>query len=216
MKQYKAIIFDFDDTLVKTMMVRFEAMIYAAKKLYNITLTEEMIAAEWGKPFDIIMTSLFGTTDPLPVLKQKYFDIINKGFKARPQEDALATISYLKATYILAIVTSASRDIFSTDFEAAGFKADDFFSVQTASDTDVHKPNPDVFLPTLTKLKQADIDREETLYIGDNRMDYEAASAAHLDFIGITTGVTTKEEFERIGVLPSLIIDSHKQLQQML
>lgn len=36
---------------------------------------------------------------------------------------------------------------------------------------------------------------EQTLYFGDNIIDAKAAQAAGVDFVGVTTGMTAKEDF---------------------
>lgn len=43
------------------------------------------------------------------------------------------------------------------------------------------------------------LQREEVLYIGDSVIDAQAAQKAGVDFVGVTSGVTTTEELEQFS-----------------
>jgi phosphoglycolate phosphatase-like HAD superfamily hydrolase len=79
------------------------------------------------------------------------------------------------------------------------FPVENFFYIQTAADTLVHKPDPRVFEPTLKKLQTENVDRSEVLYVGDGLRDFLAARDAGLRFVGITHGTTSKAAFTEAG-----------------
>ncbi|WP_177734672.1 HAD family hydrolase [Flavobacterium inviolabile] len=56
------------------------------------------------------------------------------------------------------------------------------------------KPDPEGLL---TAMKRLNAVPEQTLYFGDNIIDAKAAQAAGVDFVGVTTGMTAKEDFHQ-------------------
>ncbi len=58
------------------------------------------------------------------------------------------------------------------------------------------KPNPEGIL---TVIERFGLQREEVLYIGDSVIDAQAAQKAGVDFVGVTSGVTTTEELEQFS-----------------
>jgi phosphoglycolate phosphatase-like HAD superfamily hydrolase len=80
----------------------------------------------------------------------------------------------------------------------AGFPLERLHTLQTSSDTLVHKPDPKVFEPILHALARDGI-TTDILYVGDALMDYYAARDAGLSFIGVTTGSTDERQFRDAG-----------------
>lgn len=66
----------------------------------------------------------------------------------------------------------------------------------------------------LEKFSDQDIAPNEVTYVGDALIDYKSAEGAGFDFIGITTGMSSCEQFEEAGVL--VIIDDIKHLPDQL
>ena len=74
----------------------------------------------------------------------------------------------------------------------------DYFNVIITQElTEKHKPNPE---PLLLACQKLNIKPEEAVYVGDRIIDFETAKNAGMDFIGILSGGTSKEEFEKAGV----------------
>ncbi|MDD6811956.1 MAG: HAD family hydrolase [Lachnospiraceae bacterium] len=63
-----------------------------------------------------------------------------------------------------------------------------------ADDVKVEKPNPEGLLWTVAHLN---LRKENVLYVGDSLVDAKTAENAKVDFAGVLTGTTTKEEFEK-------------------
>jgi phosphoglycolate phosphatase-like HAD superfamily hydrolase len=78
--------------------------------------------------------------------------------------------------------------------------------LQGTDDEPTHKPDPKVFEKALGILAAKKIGKDETVYVGDALMDYYAARDAGIGFIGVSTGLVSKEQLEHEGavVLPSL------------
>jgi beta-phosphoglucomutase-like phosphatase (HAD superfamily) len=62
--KYKAVLFDFDDTLVESRRMKWDHHKFAAKYFYNLDLTDDDIKEHWGKPMAELLRLLsFGQGD---------------------------------------------------------------------------------------------------------------------------------------------------------
>ena len=75
-----------------------------------------------------------------------------------------------------------------------------------ADDVKVEKPDPEGLNAMISKMKLL---KEEVLYIGDSIVDAETAKRADVDFVAVTTGATSKEDFENY-VCVDIISDMSK------
>ena len=75
-----------------------------------------------------------------------------------------------------------------------------------ADDVKVEKPDPEGLNAMISKMKLL---KEDVLYIGDSIVDAETAKRADVDFVAVTTGATSKEEFEN-HVCVDIISDMSK------
>lgn len=194
----KAIIFDLDDTLLMTRQSRFAALKFFGKQTYNMAVSEEKIARLWGKPFEEFMVSLFGHKEQVQEMILQYKSVIPK-FPNVAYPDAKAVIAGFKDHYALGILSSASRYLIEHDLNDAGLPTTLFAYIQGAEDTKVHKPDPRVFDPIVARLGQDGIRPEETLFTGDTLGDFEAATGAGLQFVGMSGRTATADDFLRVG-----------------
>jgi phosphoglycolate phosphatase-like HAD superfamily hydrolase len=206
MYMIKAVLFDFDDTLVTTIETKVAATQHLAKTYYDLVLSDELIKKHWGKPFREIMGILFAeVTDDLDTVIKNY-EAIRKDFPATFHKDVPETLDVLFKRVKVGIVSATTRNLILQDLQLLNFPPENFFYIQSSDDTTVHKPNPEVFLPILQKLQTIGITKKEIIYVGDSLSDYIAASKAGLKFYGISGRTTTKEEFikHKVEVLNSL------------
>ena len=61
-----------------------------------------------------------------------------------------------------------------------------------AEDVRIEKPNPEGLLWAVDKLG---LDKKQVLYVGDSIVDAKTAQNAVVDFAGVLTGTTKKEDF---------------------
>jgi len=102
--------------------------------------------------------------------------------------------------------------------EGTNINPDLFFFIQSSLDTDVHKPDAGVFLPSIEKLNTKNIIKEEIIYVGDAIDDYVASNNAGLHFYGIANRTVKESEFitqnipyiTNIKILPDFINDLDK------
>ena len=194
----KAIIFDLDDTLLKTRETKFAALKFAGKHFYNIAINDETLNLHWGKPFLEFMGIVFGNVDSPENISKNYKSIV-KQFTNKAYDDALPALEKLFDKFKVGILSSAAQSLVMYDIECAGLPIEKFTYVQSAEDTEVHKPNPDVFKPLIRVMSKYKITPSEMLYLGDTKYDYEAAKGAGLHFIGMANRTMIKEEFDKLG-----------------
>jgi len=193
---YKAIIFDFDDTLVQTRAIRYEAAIYTAKQFYDLEITDSTIDKYWGLPFRDLIKALFGDIDSFENIVLHYKEIIHL-FPLKKFDDATATLESLSKNHILAMVSSSTKDLIKRGFMDVGISYDIFSYIQASEDSEYHKPDAKVFDPLKIFLNSKGIKYSEVIYIGDSLDDYIAAKNAGIDFLGVARFDKRENEFKK-------------------
>lgn len=177
-----AIIFDFDDTLVQTKKNKRQAFIATADRFYNFELTHEEMSRYWGVPFHIVMQRVFGDRGFDVAEATRNYISLEDEFPVVLFPETIPVLEKLSSKFSLGILTATTRNVVSMQMER--LKLTPFFkTVQTADDTDVHKPDPKVFVPVQKKYGD-----ENLLYVGDSHNDQVAALGAQMNFIGIHRG----------------------------
>lgn len=211
--KYKAILFDLDDTLLKTYPVKWEQHKAAAKRFYNKTLSDETIRQHWGKPTRDLVRAYYNADDTTESKVANYRSLDGEFLKG-VHGDSLKVLRHLSQHKIFTgLVTNATRETMLADLARLGVALDFFDLIQTFDDTHTYKPDPKVFEVMLQSLASNGIS-DHILYVGDDITDYHAASTAGIDFIGVTTGVRTKEDFEREGV--ETVVSTLSELPKLL
>ena len=169
MPKYKAILFDMDGTIAETDQMIIHAM-WDLYDLYNPSAKkkEEEIIYFSGPPIAETLKKEFPHMDNDFMVQQfldvstKYYDLYTTTF---PGE--MEVLKALKEKgYRLAVVTNKGHQKFE-------------FVIGTG-DIERLKPYPDGIYEAM---KRFDVNKEETLYIGDNDIDYITASNAGIDVI---------------------------------
>lgn len=206
----KAVIFDYDNTLVSTIETKWAQFKKMSRTFYDFDLTDEKIREYWGRPMDDLLEQLFPKLDTLDQLYQNYLSLDSE-FPMQLYPGVLEIFSTLKQRKIkYGILTATSRRLITERFDTHNFPVEDFFTIQCADDSKYHKPDPRVFDNLLAKLKSISINANETVYIGDDIRDYQAANAAGMKFIGIPNGLTSETDLKNtnspvIKTLPELL-----------
>lgn len=205
----KVVLFDHDDTLVSTIKAKWAQHKFIGRTFYGKEITDEELQLHWGKPLTILMKLLYGTD---------HIDMaMSYNIATRPQfpkllfKNTIKTLNTIhKAGKKLGLVTATTRASLKYDFQTLGIPEQMFDLIQTEDDTIFHKPDPRVFEPTLKWISEHKIQPHEVLYIGDDLNDMLPAQKAGFGFIGVETGLTSREKFEinrvkAIRQLPDLI-----------
>ena len=197
--KYKAVIFDFDDTLVESRVSKWAHHKHVAKNFYNIELSDEDIRKHWGRPFDVLVAELYQNSDTLENMHKAIISV-KKDFPKYPYKEAISTVQKLLDQNIKTGVVSATTTMFLIeDLTHLGFPVDSFSIIQGADKTKVHKPEAGVFLPLIEQMEKEGINKEDIVYIGDSLDDFKASTGAGLNFIALTTGLYSYEDFKNEG-----------------
>jgi HAD superfamily hydrolase (TIGR01549 family) len=193
----KAIIFDFDDTLVRTKECKWDALKETGKRFYGLDITDEHISKFWGKPFDEMLSGVLMNADKYMNLKINY-ELVTTEFPMKAYDDALPVLNNLLSKYKVGLLSSSSKPLLMNDLKLLNFPYDQFFYIQTYEDTQEHKPHPEVFSPILSTLKGLGIDKKELIYVGNAVIDFEAAKSAGIKFCAILSEENVAD-FEAMG-----------------
>lgn len=181
----KAIITDFDGTLVDT----FEANLKAYQEAFNsvgLQLTQEKYRECFGFRFDRFMTAM-GISDDSIAAKireakknayPKYFDCL------KPNRTLIELIdTFHKMGGQTAIASTARRENLMNAVNHLGV-ADSFDLIYAAQDVRQGKPSPEIYLNAMERLN---VTPDEVLIFEDSPVGFEAAKASGAKVIPITS-----------------------------
>jgi phosphoglycolate phosphatase len=195
----RAILFDYDDTLVQTKESKFAALRAIAERHYALRLSDEAIRAHWGVPYRELFENLFGAVELDVARVIERYEAVNDEFPIEPHPEMPSVLRQLATRVPIGIVTSAGRSIVARQLARIGFDPAELAVFQAADDTVLHKPDPRVFEPALAVLAARGISPGHVLYVGDSLRDWQAARAAGLEFSGVLRGTTSAAEFDAVG-----------------
>ena len=205
----KLIIFDYDDTLVKSSTALYDADSKTAESMGLSKPNLKKYFSLWGKPHDEMILLLHPHVN-LNEYKQKYGEIYDPA-KLLVFKDTLNILEKVKNREYLMAILSAKKNAFLEEHLTKNNLRKYFKYIHSAESSKYHKPDPRVFDDILDYFK---ISPEEVIYIGDQIKDYEAAKKKGIRFIAVTTGVNTAKEFENLGCTE--IVSSLSKLENIL
>ena len=197
----KLVAFDLDGTLLDSISSIIEGVRACWSALGFPEADPEQIKRIIGLPWERGVEILLpGAGEREVAMVQKYHAEIARGDREppdRPPETMFPGVSSLLDSleadgYLLAIVTSRSN---RRILELVGGLEGRFVSVQTA-DRGPGKPNP--FLLD-SAMREAGVDTEDTVMVGDTVYDVQTALNAGTGAIGVTWGVHPAEDLRSAG-----------------
>lgn len=211
---YKAIIFDYDDTLVLTFRNYVERDLDVCKVLSLPEPSMFQYQEAWGLPWTEIIRRVHPTVKPELFIET--FQSMHSPASTQPIPGMKELLWKLhKEGYVLGILSSkpsASLKQRILFFDIQKYLAFCFGS----DDTLHHKPDPRVFADVLSKLRPFYSKPSEILYVGDLVIDYNAAHGAGLSFVAVLSGPTTRSEFLFAGLPDDRIINDATELPAWL
>jgi len=208
--KYKAIVFDWDGTLMDSVSKIVETMQSSAKHL-------GLPIPNYDQAKDVIGMSL------LPALKQLFnihddkaamdlFHTYKKQFKDHAQissplfNGAIELLEMLKQRgYILAVATGKGRQGLDHNWHHSNTKH--FFSASKTADDAQSKPSPDMLQQILSELN---LSADQVLMVGDTTYDMAMAEAINMDRIGVSFGVHSADTLQKHK--PLAVIDALNEL----
>lgn len=202
----KAVLFDWDDTVVGTFSRIADLIILFAKKEGLDIPDVQTISMNWSKPRKFLLASLWPHHDS-DKLDSKFVEFVPRNFYLEPFPYSKKVImDLISQGMILGVVSSSPKQAIDRTIKKylnSNFGL--FKIIQTAEDVAYHKPDPRVFDIPISKLEKLGISTNEIVYVGDGLHDYLAAKNKGLKFIAVTTGLVTKEQFMEVGLDERLI-----------
>ncbi|NLI35962.1 MAG: HAD-IA family hydrolase [Bacteroidales bacterium] len=208
----KACLFDFDYTLVDSHIGIVKCFRIVLERHQFTSVSDDAIKRTIGKTLEKSFSILTGITDDkeLSKLREEYrkeADIyMNSNTHLFP--DTVSTLTTLKESGLMVGIISTKYRFRFMDVMNKYFSTDFFDILIGGEDIKLPKPHPESIYQTLDKLH---ISPNEMIYVGDSTVDGETAQNAAVPFIGVTTGMTTKQE---LAAYPHLAII--KSLQDLL
>lgn len=195
----KAVLFDHDDTLVGTIVPKWAHHKHVAKRHYGKVLLDEEIRSHWGIPLPELVKVLYGTENVEEALANNALS--HEQFPKILFEGTIDLLNGLHRRGIkTGIITATSRFSFEHDLDLHRFPRESIDYTQTADDTQYHKPDPRVFGPAISWLREVAIEPSEVVYIADGLHDMKAARGAGFQFVGVETGLIKVSDFSANGV----------------
>lgn len=193
---YHAYIFDFDYTLGDSTTGIILSANYALKQLGCMAATDESIQRTIGLSLKNTYISLTGCRD------EEKAALFTRYFREKSDEIMTANTTLYPGTkdllcelkeqgFLTGIVTTKFHyriDQILRKYDASGLVD----RIVGAEDVAFEKPSPEGLLYIIGELG---IPANQTLYIGDSQVDAETAQRAGVDFAGVLTGTTGKEDF---------------------
>ena len=189
----KAVLFDFDDTLVDTVHSKIPAIIEYCDSVHGVAVTVEEVLSLWGMPFWETMKVLSKADS---IQTDRYLAISEK-HPLRPFPESEEVVRSLHSEVTIGIVTSLARPVLLHSLNALGWSDIPFSVIVTEGEAPAHKPDPRVFDPALAIL--SDIQPDDITYVGDALSDAKAATRAGLQFIGIAREAQRQAAFGEAG-----------------
>lgn len=196
MDMYSAVVFDFDYTLGDSSNGIEMCINYALSKMGFEEKETETIRKTIGLSLKDTFTILTGKED------ENEAQAFSKYFKEKADivmvdntiiyPGILESLQSLKMRgYTIGIVTTKYHYRIEQILEK--YNAKKLIDlIVGADDVKIEKPNPEGLLWVVDQLG---LDKKQVLYVGDSIVDAKAAQNAVVDFVGVLTGTTKKEDF---------------------
>lgn len=206
--KYKAVLFDFDYTLADSSCGIVTCFQQVLQNNGYMHVADEAVKRTIGKTLEDSFAILTGITDTdqLETFRIAYGKAANTHMKINTFlfPDTLLVLKSLKEQGIKVGIISTKYRFRIIEF-IEDYLSPDFFDVLIGGeDVERHKPDPQGLNIALERLG---LSASQVLYVGDSVVDAETALQAGANFVGVTTGMTDKNElsaFPHVAVIAEL------------
>lgn len=203
------VILDWDDTVVLTTNRRRTLLVETIREFEPIT-NESAAVSAWGAPFAELVHAIAPGLS-MERLLPRYL----KAMTANPPmltRGAAEFLRFLRQHNSHTIIfTSSTRTLVEHDARMLAIinLIDDIWS---SDENSFSKPDPRALSNFLSAELTSSVRLSDFCYIGDSLSDYAVADGVGVQFMGVTTGATTREDFLRHGVPDERVWDSLRDL----
>lgn len=197
MKEYKAIIFDFDMTLADTSRVIYALLTKCVHEFGYTAKSFEDTYRVIGNTHEIMLSHISGETDPSRLLEMRtrYRQLCREEMAERTEffPDVPPCIARISGKGIkIGLLSLKLRDVLMQSL--VKYDLAQYFQVVTGcEEVPAPKPDPSGLISTI---KELGVSAEDVLSVGDSLVDQDAAFAAGVDFGAMLRGSTTREQFD--------------------
>jgi phosphoglycolate phosphatase len=211
----RAVLFDFDYTLAESTAGTTDCINYALTKLGLRPVSTEVVQSVIGLSMPELYRVVAGADE---ISRHEEFAEFFIERADLVMADSIILFDTVKPVlqelqrtgYELGIASTRFRRRIETVLTRDGLLAY-FSTIIGGEDVQYHKPDPEALLCAAAELGY---EAGNCLYVGDTLVDAAAAGNAEMPFVGVTTGVTDRQQFASVGVLR--VIDSLAELKAML
>ncbi|MGP3667135.1 MAG: HAD family hydrolase [Candidatus Bathyarchaeota archaeon] len=214
----KAVLFDFDGTIMDSMGILYEIFNAVLKKFGLPSITPQQFCEKAGRPVSGILRKTVLKNRKIDDAFVKSFEsefvkmYVEEGFKnSKPFPNIYKTLDFLRLHGIkTAVVTATPRAFLEDNLNRFNLKR--YFDVVVArEDVKNFKPAPDAILQAITLLK---VKPNECVIVGDSPLDIRAGKKAKIKTIAVSTGLCSKERLQKEK--PTLLIEDISELLEII
>lgn len=199
------LLFDLDDTLVRTHPAAYEKTVLAAAE-YGRRISFKKFAELYGKmPFEECVKRWFDGIDPGEF--RTVYDTFRETNPYAPLGDVRGLLTRLKGRHDIGIITNSTEAGTRFKLRCIGIGEGELAMLYHAGNILARKPDP----AQLLAIKEG---RADIVYVGDTLRDYRFARNADVPFYGVLTGLEKAEEFLHAGLTPERILPDVHALEE--
>lgn len=192
----KAVLFDFDGTLVHSIELLVEIFEEILAEHDFPPVNPKNIRSLIGEPLADMFRKLTSEIE-VSHLEDAFREKEAKKNNAAHIEivrETIPTLEFLKKAGLqLGIVST--KHVAVVEVLAKEYELENYFDLIVGRDLITHpKPHPE---PILYACEQLNIKPQETLFVGDSLLDLKSAKAAKSTFVGVLTGVCDRKDFTK-------------------
>jgi HAD superfamily hydrolase (TIGR01549 family) len=211
----KAVIFDFDDTLVRSGEVSYRNHCKTAAYLGWPKPSFSMFLKYWGKPWHAMILSLFPHYDVNKFIAAYNKVRLDSRYPLIP--GALDALNFLHERHMeLGILSNKPTDQLMQRIGHTALSPKIFSFIFGEQSTKYKKPDSRVFDEVLFEWRKHYIKKSEILYVGDLTVDYFAARGMGIDFCAVLSGYHSAQKFRKEGLDSEHMIPSVQFLPEWL
>lgn len=214
-KEYSAVVFDVDGTLLNTKEGILSASLFSIKKMGYKVPDESVLETFIGPPIQDSFARVFGVSG---LLQDQMASVFRKRYK---EKDLLKAIPYdgiadalfqLRTLgYKLAVATYKRQDYAEKIMNHFGL--DKFMDCICGADFEGKLKKADIILNAIKNVGESP---ESSVMVGDTLQDSNGARALNVDFIGVTYGFGFKNKDDIRNICCVGAADSPKEIVDLL